>query len=258
MQIAWVRGPLDNYDTWQPHLTLSASSASYAERLEEAIGKKAGVLGPPSLVNKDALEKENRGKAASASASECLNWLDLKPPKSVVYISFGNMCRLTTSQLIEIGLGVEASNKKTRDPTKLRMGGGWIRREGEGEGSCHQRMGTADNDIVSPSYGFDTGRHLCRPTYDCPASFRRAVLEIAVGIDVRTSSRPWEETRNNGEVVKMEDVKEAVQKLMDGGRGAEERRKRAKELGEKAMEAMEVGGSSYTSITDSIQYVKTF
>jgi len=48
-------------------------------------------------------------------------------------------------------------------------------------------------------------------------------------------------------------VERAVRNVMDEGEEAEERRNRVKELGEKAREAMEEGGSSYANMTGLIQ-----
>lgn len=44
------------------------------------------------------------------SSDRCLRWLDTKPPKSVVYVSFGSMADITTEQAEEIGWGLMASN----------------------------------------------------------------------------------------------------------------------------------------------------
>ena len=56
-----------------------------------------------------------------------------------------------------------------------------------------------------------------------------------------------------GVLVKKEDVKEAIERVMDGGEEGEERRKRAKKLGEMANKAVEMGGSSHLNITKLIQ-----
>lgn len=41
--------------------------------------------------------------------TECLKWLDTKPPKSVVYVNFGSIAVLTPQQLVEIGMGLANS-----------------------------------------------------------------------------------------------------------------------------------------------------
>ncbi|RWW46177.1 hypothetical protein BHE74_00047916, partial [Ensete ventricosum] len=54
-----------------------------------------------------------------------------------------------------------------------------------------------------------------------------------------------------------EEIEKAISRLMDGGEKGEGRRERARELGRKAKEAMEVGGSSYANYI-SIALVKTY
>ncbi|KAK9005142.1 hypothetical protein V6N11_042588 [Hibiscus sabdariffa] len=41
---------------------------------------------------------------------QCLKWLDSKPLKSVVYVSFGSMACISTDQLQEVACGLKASN----------------------------------------------------------------------------------------------------------------------------------------------------
>ncbi|KAL0345377.1 UNVERIFIED_CONTAM: UDP-glycosyltransferase 73C4 [Sesamum radiatum] len=55
--------------------------------------------------------------------------------------------------------------------------------------------------------------------------------------------------------VKKDEIKRAIEKLMDGEEEANEMRKRAKELGEMAERAVEEGGSSYLNVTLFIQDV---
>ncbi|KAL5997527.1 UDP-glycosyltransferase [Asimina triloba] len=92
---------------------------SFSELENEYVGfcgkalwnKKVWTIGPVSLCNKDMLVKAARGNRAAISQHECLIWLDLRKPKSVVYVSFGSLCRLGPSQLMQIGLALEASKK---------------------------------------------------------------------------------------------------------------------------------------------------
>ncbi|KAH7533566.1 hypothetical protein FEM48_Zijuj04G0144800 [Ziziphus jujuba var. spinosa] len=41
--------------------------------------------------------------------SECLQWLDSKPPNSVVYVNFGSVTVITPKQLVEFGMGLAES-----------------------------------------------------------------------------------------------------------------------------------------------------
>ncbi|GMP50189.1 hypothetical protein CsSME_00016907 [Camellia sinensis var. sinensis] len=62
-----------------------------------------------------------RGNKASIDENQCLKWLNSWNPGSVVYACLGTLTRLTTPQLAELGLGLEAS----------KMPFIWVRRGGE-------------------------------------------------------------------------------------------------------------------------------
>ncbi|CAN1275893.1 UDP-glycosyltransferase 73C1 [Linum perenne] len=78
---------------------------------KETTGKKAWCVGPVSLCNKDQLDRFHRGNRNSTDGLKCLEWLDLQESGSVVYVCLGSICNISTSQLIELGLGLEASNR---------------------------------------------------------------------------------------------------------------------------------------------------
>ncbi|KAK8479824.1 hypothetical protein V6N13_031485 [Hibiscus sabdariffa] len=67
------------------------------------------------------------------------------------------------------------------------------------------------------------------------------ILKIGVRVEVEEPVR-WGEEEKIGVLVKKEDVKEAIEKLMDEGEEGEERRIRTKKLGEMAKKSVEIGG----------------
>ncbi|KAJ0080667.1 hypothetical protein Patl1_09858 [Pistacia atlantica] len=69
--------------------------------------KKIWCIGPLFLTS-NTLARDYNIKASNDH--ESLQWLDSKPPSSVVYVCFGSLLHLKTQQLMEIGLGLEASN----------------------------------------------------------------------------------------------------------------------------------------------------
>ncbi|KAF6167744.1 hypothetical protein GIB67_017239 [Kingdonia uniflora] len=81
----------------------------YVGEYKKAKGNKVWCLGPVSLCNKEAIDKVDRGKKMSIDEHQCLKWLNSRDPNSVIYVCLGSLCRLITSQFIEIGLGLEAS-----------------------------------------------------------------------------------------------------------------------------------------------------
>ncbi|KAF8364642.1 hypothetical protein HHK36_033386 [Tetracentron sinense] len=73
---------------------------------------------------------------------------------------------------------------------------------------------------------------------------------VRVGVEVPV---PWGEEEKVGVLVRREEVKKAVEQLLNEGEEGEERRKRARELEEMAKRALEVGGSSHFNMTFMIQ-----
>ena len=52
---------------------------------------------------------ESIGYGLWKEETECLNWLNSKAPNSVIYVSFGSIAVMTSSQLVEIGWGLANS-----------------------------------------------------------------------------------------------------------------------------------------------------
>ncbi|XXG83669.1 hypothetical protein AAC387_Pa10g1365 [Persea americana] len=83
----------------------------YVEKYQEVVGKKVWTIGPESFCNKETSGMAARGNKASIKESQCWTWLDSKKANSVIYACFGSVSYVFPSQLIEIGLGLEASNR---------------------------------------------------------------------------------------------------------------------------------------------------
>ncbi|KAJ4718357.1 Glycosyltransferase [Melia azedarach] len=84
---------------------------AYVEEYKKARNGKVWCVGPVSLCNKEEKDKVERGNKASIDGSECLKWLDSWEPSSVIYVCLGSLCNYSAAQLIELGLGLEASKK---------------------------------------------------------------------------------------------------------------------------------------------------
>ncbi|KAI8532777.1 hypothetical protein RHMOL_Rhmol11G0240700 [Rhododendron molle] len=74
----------------------------YADYYRDVLKRRAWHIGPVSLCNREIEYKAQRGKEASIDQHECLKWLDLKKPNSVIYICFGSVAKFDASQLYEI------------------------------------------------------------------------------------------------------------------------------------------------------------
>lgn len=212
---------------------------------------------------------------------ECLRWLDSMNPNSVIYVCFGSLCNLSASQLVELGLGLEASNRPFI----------WVVRKGDystelekmlAEENFEKRIegrgliirGWAPQVVIlsHPAIGgFLThcgwnstleGVSAGLPMITWPMFAEQfyneklvaQVLRIGVRVGVEACVRRGDhQEEKDGVFVKREDVKKAIQQLMDID--GEERRKRARDLGGMAKRAVEEGGSSYLNVTSFIQHV---
>lgn len=250
---------------------------------EASSGKKIWPLGPVSLCNKVTLDKFDRGRKASISEELCLEWLNSRKLKSVIYVCFGSMCRFTTSQLIEIGLGLEASKhsfiwaiRMNEQSTEIEK---WLSEGFEqrvmGRGLIIRGWAPQILILSHPSTGGflthcgwnSTLEAICAgvPMIAWPLSAEQFfnermvvhVLEIGVSMGVKVGVRLGED-ESLRDFLKMEEVRKAVERLMEEGEEGEQRRSRAREFGEKASRAMEKGGSSYNNMEHMIQRIMAY
>lgn len=86
----------------------------------------------------------------------------------------------------------------------------------------------------------------------------KLIVQVAgtgVGVGVERCVN-WGEEEDVGVLVRSEDVRAAIERLMDRGEEAEKRRRRARILGEAAKRAVEEGGSSYRNMSLMIRHVR--
>ncbi|MBA0574046.1 hypothetical protein Golob_001284, partial [Gossypium lobatum] len=201
---------------------------------------------------------------------------------TVIYACLGSISNLTPSQLIQLGLGLEASNRPfiwvIRGSDASNDVDTWISEDGFEERTKGRALvirGWAPQVLIlshqaiggflthcgwnSTIEGISAGVPLITwPLFaDQFANEKLAVqiVEIGVRVGVEEPMR-WGEEEKIGVLVKKEDVEAAIEKLMDEGEEGEERRKRAKRLGEMANKAVEIGGSSHLHISGLIQDIR--
>lgn len=238
---------------------------------------KVWCIGPLLLCNND--DNAQRGNIASIDEEQCLKWLDSQEPESVVYACFGSLARVNTPQLIELGLGLEASNRPfiwvIRSVHRSNEVEEWLAESGFEERIKHRGLlirGWAPQLLIlsHPSVGGflthcgwnSTLESVCAgvPMITWPQFAEQfineklvvQVLQTGVGVGADAITHVGEEDRY-GVKVKNEDVKKAIEKVMDEGIEGNERRKRAKELGKIANNAIKEGGSSHLNLTLLIQ-----
>ncbi|EXB75922.1 UDP-glycosyltransferase 73C3 [Morus notabilis] len=255
--------------------TFEELEPKYVKAYKKARNDKVWYIGPASLCNKDYLDKAQRGNKSVIDDHECLKWLDSWEPSSVVYVCLGSLCNLTTPQLIELGSGLEASNKPfiwvIRGGSKLKELEKWIIEDGfeertKGRGLLIRGWSPQVLILSHPSIGGflthcgwnSTLEGVCAgvPMVTWPSFADQflneklvvQVLKIAVSLGVENPTK-WGEEETMGIEVKRETVKSAIERLMDEGEESKERRERARKLGEMSKRAVEEGGSSYLNMT---------
>ncbi|KAJ7976423.1 Glycosyltransferase [Quillaja saponaria] len=253
------------------------------EELEEAYVKdykkvrKVWCIGPVSLCNKSESDKAERGKKASIDEHQCLEWLNLQQENSVVYACLGSQSNLLPSKLIELALGLEASNR----PFIWVIRGGkstleelekWITRNGfeekiKGRGLLIRGWAPQVLILSHPSIGgFLThcgwnsileGISAGVPLITWPVFADQFFNAKHVTQVLKIGVRIWEDEPGYGQeekiVVKKEDIKSAIEKVIDEGEESEARRKRVRQLGDMANHSVEEGGSSHVNLSLFIQ-----
>ncbi|CAN8304454.1 unnamed protein product [Cochlearia groenlandica] len=214
-------------------------------------------IGPLHLLAKEKIEEDSEiGRLGSnlwREETECLNWLDTKSPKSVVYVNFGSITVMTAKQLVEFAWGLAATKKEflwvirpdlvagdvaivppefLTETEDRRLLASWCPQE---EVLSHPAIGGFlthsgwNSTLESLSYGVPM---VCWPFFaEQQTNCKYCCDEWGVGIEV-------------GGDVKREEVEVVVRELMDGEKGRKMREK-AEEWRRLAVKATEgKGGSS--------------
>ncbi|PIN14741.1 UDP-glucuronosyl and UDP-glucosyl transferase [Handroanthus impetiginosus] len=257
--------------------TFEELESEYVKEYIRTKGKKVWCIGPVSLCNKDSLDKAERGNKSAIDEHECLKWLDTKDPSSVLYVCLGSLSRLATSQLIEIGLALEASNRPfiwvIRDATEELET--WLEKFKDRINNRGLLISGWAPQVMILSHlsigGFLThcgwnstieGITAGVPMMTWPVLGEQFYNEKFIVNVIKTGVRAGVEVpiffgdeERVGVLVKKEEVERVIEELMNGGKEGEERRKRAKKLGEVAKMAVEEEGSSYRNLTLFIEDV---
>ncbi|KAL3326642.1 hypothetical protein AABB24_037368 [Solanum stoloniferum] len=251
----------------------------YVEGLMNVKNKKIWTIGPVSLCNKEKQDKAERGNKASIDEHHCLNWLDSWEQNSLLFVCLGSLSRLSTSQMVELGLGLESSKRPfiwvvrhMSDEFKK-----WLVEENfeervEGQGLLIHGWAPQVLILSHPSVGaflthcgwnsslegITAGVAMITwPMFAeqfCNERLIVNVLKTGVRSGIERQVMFGEEEKLGTQVSK-DDIKKVIEEVMSEEMEGEMRRKRAKELGEKAKRAMEEEGSSHFNLTQLIQDV---
>jgi hypothetical protein len=251
----------------------------YVAGYAEARRMKVWTVGPVSLFHQRTATLASRGNTAAIGADECLRWLDGKKSRSVVYVSFGSIAHAEPMQVIELGLGLEASghpfvwvvknaDQHGEDVTEFlreleeRVAGrgllirGWapqvlILSHAAVGGFVTHCGWNSTMEAITAGLPVVTWPHFA----DQFLNAKFAVEVLGIGVDVGVTEPVMYRQDQKEIVVGREVVEKAVRSVMDGGDEGEERRRRARALAAKARAAVEEGGSSHANLLDLI---KTF
>ncbi|CAA7058611.1 unnamed protein product [Microthlaspi erraticum] len=240
--------------------------STYADFYRSVVAKRAWHIGPLSLCNREFAEKAGRGKTGSIDEQDCLKWLDSKTPGSVVYLSFGSGASFTNKQLLEIAFGLEGSGQNFI----------WVVGKTEKQGEKEEWLPegyeerTKDQGLIIRGWAPQVLilDHKAVGGFVTHCGWNSALEGIAAGLPMVTWPMGAEQFYNDklltkvlktgvnvgatelvkkGKLVSREEVEKTVKEVIVGEE-AEERRKRAKKLGEMAKAAVEEGGSSYNDL----------
>nr|KYP70990.1 Cytokinin-O-glucosyltransferase 3 [Cajanus cajan] len=207
-----------------------------------------------------------------------MKWLDSWPPRSVIYVCLGSLNRATPEQLIELGLGLEA----TKRPFIWVLRGAYGREEMEKwllEEGFEERVkerGVVMNgwvpQVLILSHGAigaflthcgwnSTLEGICGgvPLVTFPLFAEQfynekvvaQVVEIGVSVGAESVVHLGEEYNSRVQVTR-ENFKDSIEKVMGEGREKEEIRERARKYGNMAKKAIEQCGSSYLNMSKLI------
>lgn len=246
----------------------------YAKGYKKVKNGKVWCIGPVSLSN-------NNKVSIDEDEHYSMKWLDLQKSKSVIYACLGSMCNLTPLQLIELGLGLEASNRpfiwviREKSGSQLDELEHWIKEQGfeernNGKGLLIRGWAPQVLILSHPAVGGflthcgwnSTLEAICGgvPMVTWPLFgdqfFNEKLIVQILGVGVRVGVEApvkWGEEEEIGVLVKKEDVERAIEELMNESSQSHEMRRRVQELAEMAKRAVEEGGSSHTNVTLLIQ-----
>ncbi|KAL2335148.1 hypothetical protein Fmac_016361 [Flemingia macrophylla] len=259
--------------------------AEYVKEYQRVTGRRVWCVGPVSLSNEDHLDKaergsSNKGTKVGGDQVDYVKWLDSWPQSSVIYVCLGSLNRVAPKQLMEIGLGLEATKRpfiwvlrgayrsdemerwlfeeKFEERVKGRgiLARGWVPQmlilSHEAIGAFFTHCGwNSTLEAICAGVPLVTFPIFHDQFYN--EKFVVQVAEIGVSVGAETAVHLGEEDKF-GEVVRVnrENVKEAIEKVLGEGEEKEKRRERARKYADMAKKSMEKGGSSYCNMSKLI------
>ncbi|KAK1297290.1 UDP-glycosyltransferase 92A1 [Acorus calamus] len=199
-------------------------------------------------------------------------WLGSHPPESVVYVSFGSMYTISTSQMMELAMGLEASEMAfiwmVRPPVEFDFNGEFRADEWLPEG-FEERMREKKRGIVIRGWApqLEILSHASTGAFLSQCGWNSVLESLTNGVPiigwpieseqlinvkmlVEEKGVCVEVARGNDSVVNSVHVKKTIKLVVGGSGKGEEMRKKAREIGKALREAVEEGGDSIRAMDD--------
>ncbi|XP_058758829.1 probable UDP-glucosyl transferase 73B6 [Vicia villosa] len=254
----------------------------YIEHYEKTTGHKAWHLGPVSLICRTTQEKADRGQTSAVSVDECLSWLNLKQPNSVLYICFGSLCHFSDKQLYEIASAIEASGhqfiwvvpEKKGTAERNDRNEKWMPKGFEERNTGMIIRGWAPQVVILGHPSISAFLTHCGwnstveavsagvpmitwPVHDEQFYNEKLITQVRrIGVEVGAEEWSIIGFMERKKLVGRDIIEKAVRRLMDGGIEADEIRHRAQEYAVKAKRAVQEGGSSHKNLMALIDDLK--
>ncbi|KAG6745977.1 hypothetical protein POTOM_050487 [Populus tomentosa] len=193
------------------------------------------------------------------TSSQCFTWLATKPPRSVIYVSFGSMENISAEQVEEIAWGLKASNRPflwVLKESEKKLPAGFLNSVGETgmvvswcnqlEVLAHQAIGCFVTHCGwnSTLEGLGLGVPMVCVTERSDQPMNAKFVEDVWKVGVRTK-------KDEVGIVTREELEKCIRGAMDGESG-EEIKRNANKWRELARSAVSVGGTSDMNINEFV------
>ncbi|CAK7338933.1 unnamed protein product [Dovyalis caffra] len=238
-----------------------------------AIGKinpiPIGPLIPFAVLDKNHQSDTSYGCDLFEKSTEYTQWLNSKPKRSVIYVSFGSIVVLPKNQMEEMLLGLIG----TRRPFL------WIIRpsdnkDAEFEEMIRKKVNEEEGLIVPWCSQMEVLTHESMGCFMMHCGWNSTMESLVAGIpvvglpqfaDQTTNARMIEEVWRNGVrarvnevgIVEAEEIRRCLEMVMGSGKGGQQIRSNAKKWSGSALDAVKDGGSSHNNLKAFLEKVTT-
>ncbi|KAK1296671.1 UDP-glycosyltransferase 85A5 [Acorus calamus] len=215
------------------------------------------------------LNKSRRSSMSSLLTEDrtCMAWLDVQPPKSVVYVSFGSIATVTRDQLLEFWHGLVNSEMRFLWVLRDNL---VVNADGEQETCVPSVAAYEKGRIVSWVPQLEVLGHPAIGGFLTHSGWNSTLESITVGVpmvcwpyfaDQQINSRfvsdVWRVGLDMKDTCDRVKVEKMVRELMEEGERSVGMRRLASEFAEKVKSSIDEGGSSYGELQRLIHDIRS-